>query len=562
MVTTPTVNNNAIPITNTAQMANQTRINRQESERSTSLDSALHQQQNGPRIGVAVDQNLTNRNPDNSNAQYVQLPSLMMYLQENERRNENMFARLRDETIRTVQESVATQIETLRALTISNATNINTNANPRVPSLQSYNSSDEREYLRQREPSHHRELNRTESTSESNSTQSRRPIRTSSHRENRDDHSGSRHTRYATASDSEHSRLEHEDARSRNPRFRQNHQDSRFPRQRYQMDSSSEEETRNVRFNRKKPTNPSQWNFVFSGDPKGSNHKETTPYEFLSALEAFRHSEKFSKSDMLSSLNQLFTGTARKWWMSRGKHITSYSDFVKAFKDEWFPESYQVTLEYDLMRYKQKDESVTAFLVEFENRAGYLDTKLSQEKMVGIARRNINDECRKQLALKDIRSFSELKRICKRWENAGVTINRIEKPKKPEEPTRRQNQPTRYIERRVNEVETSTAPKPVETDSDENPYEVLYIARQPKSDKQTGENANENERSTTYDRIVVCFNCDGHGHRWRGCKEPRKEFCMGCGKKGVRIPNCSTCAENYWARTRKKVEPVPANATQ
>lgn len=58
-------------------------------------------------------------------------------------------------------------------------------------------------------------------------------------------------------------------------------------------------------------------------------------------------------------------------------------------------------------------------------------------------------------------------------------------------------------------------------------------------------------------RVVVCFNCDAHGHRWRQCAKPLTEFCMRCGKKGVRIPSCPNCSENYLARARRKVELAP-----
>lgn len=211
--------------------------------------------------------------------------------------------------------------------------------------------------------------------------------------------------------DTESDRTEHRRNRIRNGRS--DHHRNR------ETSSDDDSRERRRRHHKRRPANPSQWNFIFTGDPKGSNSKETTAHEFLSALEAFRYSEDLSKRDILASLTQLLSGTARRWWITKSRTLTRYDDFVREFKNQWFPAEFEVLMEYDLMTYKQKEESITSFLIEFENRASYLETRLEERKLVSIAKKNVREEFRKQLATIEIRGFNHLKSLCKRLEDAS-----------------------------------------------------------------------------------------------------------------------------------------------
>lgn len=336
-------------------------------------------------------------------------------------------------------------------------------------------------------------------------------------------------------------------------------------RNRPEQDSNSERESDNRRrhYNRRRATNPSQWPFVFSGSLTGSSgetkssfNKDKSPHGFLAALESARFSEKLSKSDMVGCMNTLLVGTAQKWWESTVQQRPSYSQFIQFFKNQWFTEEHQITIEEDLMNYKQNEMSLTTFLVEFENRASFLEPAWSGRKLIQIALRNMDNESRRALALMDIKTFDELKRLCKKIDGPPASKAKTEKTTKTEEARR-----PRWTEKRVHEVETQPEVPVGESESDENPFEVLHVEQFPKSAQDKALIA-EGKAEPKFQRVLVCFNCDAQGHRWRQCAKPLTEFCMRCGKKGVRIPNCPTCSENYMARARRKVEVAPKNTSK
>jgi hypothetical protein len=43
-------------------------------------------------------------------------------------------------------------------------------------------------------------------------------------------------------------------------------------------------------------------------------------------------------------------------------------------------------------------------------------------------------------------------------------------------------------------------------------------------------------------RPFTCWNCDGEGHNFRNCEQPKKLFCFGCGKKDVTVRKCESCS--------------------
>lgn len=306
----------------------------------------------------------------------------------------------------------------------------------------------------------------------------------------------------------------------------------------------NENKSRRKRHNRRRPTNPGQWNFMFSGEKKSSNNnKEVTAQVFMSMLNSFRKSERLSKRDTLGCLNQLFVGAARKWWNVHGGSIKKFSDFEKKFRKEWLPKDFSIEMECALMQLKQNDTPISTFLIEFESQASFIKPKLRGRKLVKIATDNLNDRFRNALATKRISSFAKLKEYCHRIGDAPTHENPAvnQKPPKPYEENKRFGQ--RSVNKQVFEVEKKETQ--VESESDENPHEVMYIQREPRMGQQASD-------VRTFKRVLQCFNCREFGHRHKDCTKARTEFCWKCGKPDVRISRCPNCSENYWATIKER----------
>lgn len=301
----------------------------------------------------------------------------------------------------------------------------------------------------------------------------------------------------------------------------------------------------------KKPITPNLWGFTFSGEEASSDKKDVSAPEFLRAVELFRKSESYSKQDTLSFMSTLLRGTAKRWWMNQSDRVTSYRQFQKVFREQWLDDDFETNAFMDVVAYRQTNESVKQYLVNFETKVSYCLPRPSDRQLVSILLRNLSEEYRKDVDLKEPKTISDIRKICKKIDRNQEKRSkppRSDKYHERERPYKYSSEKTR--DRHAFAVECLGAD--YETDDDESklsPFEVCLVNKI--SDGETGSEAHQQTKE------FRCFNCKQLGHAWRQCKSPIEEpFCMHCGLEGVKITNCTrkACQDFYKERLRKRAE--------
>lgn len=304
-------------------------------------------------------------------------------------------------------------------------------------------------------------------------------------------------------------------------------------------------EPRRSQYAVRKPLTPNLWGFTFSGDPLSTDRKDVGAPAFIRGVEMYRRSEKYSPEDMLDSVITLLRGDAKSWWMSKATAIRTYPQFIEEFRDEWFEPDADTTTYLDLVAYKQKSEPVHRYLINFEAKASYCVPVPTDKQMVDILKRNLAEDYRKDVDLKDPRTVADVKNICKR-----IDRNIVRKPKTGTTDRSSDHRPStdRPRNRHVFLVECLGAE--YDSDAGEEDFSPLEICT-------VNVLTSDEDTLPQQKREFTCFNCHQLGHVWRNCKqELKKPFCMGCGKEGVKIPDCprKACQDFYQRRLARRKE--------
>lgn len=276
-----------------------------------------------------------------------------------------------------------------------------------------------------------------------------------------------------------------------------------------------------------------------------TDKKDVSAPAFIRGIEMYRRSEKYSPEDMLNSVITLLRGDAKNWWMSKAAKTHTYPQFLEEFKTEWFEPDADTTTYLDLVAYKQKGEPVHRYLINFEAKASYCSPVPTDKQLVDILKRNLGEEYRKDVDLKDPHTVADVKNICKRIDR---NIGRRPKSVNHDRTTDHRSSTDRPRNRHVLMVECLGA----EYDSDANEEDLSPLEICTVSILTSDEDAKPQQK-----REFTCFNCHQVGHMWRHCKqEIKKPFCMGCGQEGVKIPNCSrrACQDFYQRRLARRKE--------
>lgn len=189
-----------------------------------------------------------------------------------------------------------------------------------------------------------------------------------------------------------------------------------------------------------------KWDLRFSGDDKQSAS------EFLQNVRDYSHSRGVAEADLLRSISDLMTGSARKWFRTNTVPFSNWSDFTNRFLKDFEP-MYESDRLLDAIkkRIQKPDESIIQFLVAMEDLFLRLPTVMNEVDRVKIVRANLLPRYVSALAVYQINSLWELKESCKRIEAADMCLR--ERP--PSDPpvsasgyrpqySNRTNQPARY----------------------------------------------------------------------------------------------------------------------
>lgn len=248
----------------------------------------------------------------------------------------------------------------------------------------------------------------------------------------------------------------------------------------------------------------SKWNIQFSGD-----QRSLSVNAFLERVDELRVARGVSKLHLYDSAIDLFTGRALLWYRDARKHCQTWEELVVGLKEEFQPFDYQEKFLDEVKRRTQgPDESIGIYLAVMSAMFGRLERQLNEEEQLRILLKNLSPFYQHQLALVDVTSLVQLKKLCRKLEDRRATVQAFSLP-----PKRNLLEPDlAYV------ATTSTE-------------EVSLVS--------TSAHGVQSPSSLANTRL--CFNCNQPGHRAIGCIQPRRKYCYKCKKAGVTVRTCPVC---------------------
>lgn len=253
-----------------------------------------------------------------------------------------------------------------------------------------------------------------------------------------------------------------------------------------------------------KPILPNKWDIKFSGDKKGMSVTA-----FFERVEELRLARNVSKTILLNSGIDLFTGRAYQFYQECRHEVNSWDELVKMFKEEYLPADYSERLLDEIKRRTQfPDESIGSYLAVMSKYFQRLECPISEQVKLKILLRNISPFYQTHLGLVEVTSISQLRELCRKLEAKRQSVENFSTPA-----------------RRGNALEPDLAYVSVDScvDSVQSPLSSAL-----------SDSKNE----------FLCYRCNKPGHKAIGCLMPKKKYCFKCKREGYTVRTCPSCANS------------------
>nr|CAI5832339.1 unnamed protein product [Callosobruchus analis]CAI5851917.1 unnamed protein product [Callosobruchus analis] len=280
-----------------------------------------------------------------------------------------------------------------------------------------------------------------------------------------------------------------------------------------------------------------KWNVRFDG--RGS------VTEFLERIEELRVSRGVTKERLLQSAVELFTHEALLWF--RTTHFTSWDDLCVQLRHTFQPYDYEYELWDEIRRRTQgSQERVVTYAIVMENLFRKLSSPVSESTKVNMIRRNLLPYIHTQLALHQVTSVSQLTALARAIEEAHLRAQKYQPPPtnarglmEPE--LRYKKHDTRDFQVNALNVGVPNDPKP-NTQAHGSRFDSTGV-KEPMPPISSSERSFERGFEATASNLATCWNCGGTDHKFRKCRQPRRElFCFKCGRHNVSSSTCPRCS--------------------
>lgn len=163
-----------------------------------------------------------------------------------------------------------------------------------------------------------------------------------------------------------------------------------------------------------------KWDLRFSGD--GGSVSAT---EFLQNVGDYSRSRHVNERELLHSVSDLLTGSARKWYrsMAMTRPFDNWNDFVTRFLRDFEPAyERERVLETIKGRIQRQDENIVKYFITMEDLFLRLPYVPSEAERTRIIRNNLLPCYVSTLALHHFGSVEDLKEACKKIEVANIKL--------------------------------------------------------------------------------------------------------------------------------------------
>lgn len=282
-------------------------------------------------------------------------------------------------------------------------------------------------------------------------------------------------------------------------------------------DSSNSSEEPRVK-SRKNPV--TSWKVKFSGGEDVA--------QFLEDLEELAAAHSVQEKDLLRGVRSLLSGSALSWFRASKDRICSWQAFKNLIRKAFAPGDCDDVILDRLRKMRQREEETfVVYSARMDDLFRKLDEPLSERQKVKMLMKGLHLFYSSRICEEDIKSESQLRRACQKWEASKTSILRKEKERNNERD--RKNEKSSHEEKR-------------RVESGRRHYEVSKIDEPLVKEETPDLSQMEVSAMTTGPRRAVqCWRCGRFGHFSTQCTE--KISCLSCGQTGTIVENCSRCAQ-------------------
>lgn len=305
-----------------------------------------------------------------------------------------------------------------------------------------------------------------------------------------------------------------------------------------------------------------RWNIFF----EGTEGLEVN--DFIYKIEETARREYFPFDQLVRVLPHFMKGKASEWlWTYMRTHPGATWNDIRASMISRFC-CYETEMETRNMIQRciqNVDESINDFVLKIESYNSKLtNNRYSDAELVEILRNNMKSSLQNATLLLNFETVEQLRIACAKYERLWFRTRQHNRSVNP--PTYQRPRPN------INEIyfpeDESYSDKSI---GDYNQYPIHEFDRlqineiRPEIHEALSVNVSEikaSQPSSTQNPNFICWNCRDLGHTYWGCLQPLSEFCYGCGKADVRLPQCPKCKDNWHKRNSGNARPNGVNPGQ
>lgn len=298
-----------------------------------------------------------------------------------------------------------------------------------------------------------------------------------------------------------------------------------------------------------------KWNLRFDG------RRDTDAISFLERLHEFMESYEILPDRILKALPELLKDSALLWYRNNRNAWMNFSDFLRDFQFQYFPQGYLLNLEDEIRRRTQGDGELfkhyAIALCTLIRRRGGLTVNDKLERLYS----NMHPNYKMYVRRRDFVNLPGLMKVAEEYETCLKEKSNFRPPPSPAQALVAETayQGKNKYQSRSNfqtlMINESRAPSNLNaqhqryklegerknTVVDDRQVRYNYHSLNKADDfgssqgqsSKMGQQRNENPPKN-----MICWNCDKTGHLYRDCRKPKHLKCFYCKRPGVKTDSC------------------------
>ena len=261
-----------------------------------------------------------------------------------------------------------------------------------------------------------------------------------------------------------------------------------------------------------------KWNIHFkTGD---------SVFTFLERINDLKQSSNVNNTELLSAMPELLRDTALLWYRNNKHRLISWELFEKEFKLNFLAVDIEDALIDEIrLRTQGEKESLSDYVTALCTLMRRLPTPYTTDQELKLLRKNLRPDYKLFIGDKIIRDVSDLLNIGRLYEKI---LTESEHYKPPPPVHKSIDKETAY------DVWKGKVIPHLQLVNVENKLGPEKMALQ----NETKEQCSSFNTSNRNLMLAKCWNCGMGDHKYRECRQVRKQFCYGCGKSNTTVRNC------------------------